>query len=151
MADQDKESSNDGSAHEQQSAEGPTLSVGTEAVTAVGAGVGRNKQTSGIWKLVVEFAPPKKGMNVKCVVKTKLPAAGRLPEREVVCGHLMKYQRAVNGKKGSGTNGLWNHIKKSHPGEHAAEMLLSSHSTEGKKRKSQLFGGERWARRDHRH
>ena len=66
-----------------------------------------------------------------------------LPAREVVCGHLMKYQRAEKGKKSGGTNGIWNHFKKDHPVEYAAEMALSSHSSEGKKRVAEIFAGER--------
>ena len=103
----------------------------------VGAGVGKNKQTSGAWKYVIEFEPPVKNRNAKCLVKRKLPA------REVVCGHLMKYQRAEKGKKGGGTNGIWRHFKKDHPVEYAAEMALSSHSSEGKKRAAEIFAGER--------
>ena len=65
----------------------------------VGAGVGKNKQTSGVWKYVMEFEPPVKNKNIKCFVKRNLSASGRLPAREVICGHLMKYQRTENGKK----------------------------------------------------
>ena len=80
-------------------------------------------RTSGVWKYVMEFEPPVKNKNITCFVKRKLPASGSLPAREVVCGHLMKYQRAENGKKSGGTNGIWNQFKKDHPVEYAAVLI----------------------------
>ena len=48
---------------------------------------------------VVEFTPPTAAdENVKCMTKRTLPAVGTLPEREVTCGHLMKYVRADPSK-----------------------------------------------------
>ena len=86
--------------------EGRSITVGnTVVVKVVGAGVGKNKQTSGVWKYVMEFEPPVKNKNVRCFVKSKLPASGRLPAREVLCGYLKKYQRAENGKKVVGRTG----------------------------------------------
>ena len=82
-------------------------------------------------------------LKFKCLVKRKLPASGRLPTREVVCGPLMKYQKAENGNKSGGLIGMWNHLKKDHPVEYAAKMALSSHSSEGKKRAAEIFAGER--------
>ena len=75
------------------------LQIGGLTVRLVGAGKGRHSQTSGIWKHVVEFTPPTAaGENVKCLVKRTLPAVDTLPEREVTCGHLMKYVRADSSK-----------------------------------------------------
>ena len=83
----------------QPSEEGRSITVGNTVVKVVGAGVGKTRQTSGVWKYVIEFEPPVQTQNVKCLVKRKLPASGGLPARDVVCGHLMKYQRAEKGKK----------------------------------------------------
>ena len=81
------------------SAQPDTLQIGGLAVQLVGAGKGSHRQTSGIWKHVVEFTQPTAaGEKVKCMVKRALPAVDTLPEREVTCGHLMKYVRADPSK-----------------------------------------------------
>ena len=46
----------------QPSEEGRFITLGNTVVKVVGAGVGKNKQTSGVWKYVME-----------CFVKRKLP------------------------------------------------------------------------------
>ena len=84
-----------------------TLQIGGLTVQLVGAGKGRHRQTSGIWKHVVEITPPTAaGENVKCMVERTLPAVDTLPEREVICGHLIKYVRAGPSKSifNGGTN-----------------------------------------------
>ena len=40
-------------------------------------------------------------------------------------------------------NGMWNHFKKDHPVKYAAEMALSSNSSEGKKKAAGIFADER--------
>jgi len=60
----------------QPSEEARSITVGNTVVKVVGAGVGKNKQTSGVWKYVIEFEPPVKNKNVKCLVKRKLPVSG---------------------------------------------------------------------------
>ena len=62
--------------------------------TAVGAGVGKRKQTSSIWRFMQLFVPPdSKGRNVKCIVKIKLPTSvgNVLPARTKTCGALFKH------------------------------------------------------------
>ena len=124
------------------SAQPDTLQIGGLTVQLVGAGKGRHRQTSGIWKHVVEFTPPTAaGENVTYTVKRTLPAVDTLPEREVTCGHLMKYVRANPSKSISsgGTKSLWNHFKTSHPHIRAEEMSQSAHSTIGRKKKAAFF------------
>ena len=60
----------------QPSEEGRSITVGNTVVKVVGAGVGKDKQTSGVWKYVMDFEPPVKNKNIKCFVKRKLPASG---------------------------------------------------------------------------
>jgi len=55
----------------QPSEEARSITVGNTVVKVVGAGVGKNKQTSGVW-----IEPPVKIKNVKCLVKRKLPVSG---------------------------------------------------------------------------
>ena len=88
------ESAGGGSASEPPAQPRPSFAISGTPVNNMGAGVGRNKQTSGIWKYCVEFEPAADKKNVKCTVKRKLPASGLLPDREVICGHMMKYVRA---------------------------------------------------------
>ena len=52
----------------QPSEEGRSITVGNTVVKVVGAGVGKDKQTSGVWKYVMEFEPPVKNKNIKCFV-----------------------------------------------------------------------------------
>ena len=88
-----------GSAAQPVSAQPDTLQIGGLTVQLVSAGKGRHRQTSGIWKYVVEFTPPTAaGENGKSMVKRTLPAVDTLPEREVTCGHLMKHVRADPSK-----------------------------------------------------
>ena len=42
----------------QPSKEGRSITVGNTVVKVVGVGVGKTKQTSGVWKYVIEFEPP---------------------------------------------------------------------------------------------
>ena len=69
------------------------------------------------------------------MVKRTLPAVDTLPEREVTCGHLMKYVRADPSKNISsgGAKTLWNHFKTSHPHIRAEEMSQSSNSQHHRK------------------
>ena len=54
------------------------LQIGGLTIQLVGAEKGRHRQTSGIWKHIVEFTPPTAaGENVKCMVKRMLPAMDR--------------------------------------------------------------------------
>ena len=72
-----------------------TTAAGTTAV-AVGAGVGKRKQTSSIWRFMQLFVPPdSKGRNVKCIVKIKLPTSvgDVLPARTKTCGALFKHTK----------------------------------------------------------
>ena len=92
MSDQSNDADKSAPPPAQPSEEGRSITVGNNVVKVVGSGVGKNEQTSGVWKYVMEFEPPVKNKNIKCFVKRKLPSSGRLPAREVVCGHLMKYQ-----------------------------------------------------------
>ncbi|CAM9258714.1 unnamed protein product, partial [Pylaiella littoralis] len=120
------------------------LIIGGVPVQVVGAGKGRSKQTSAIWKHVVEFTPATaSGKNIKCMVKHKLPAVNNVPAREVTCGFLMKYVRAdaSKGISSGGTNGMWKHFRDKHKHIREEEMPKSSHSTEGKKRKASLLAG----------
>ena len=55
----------------QPSEEGRSITVGNIVVKVVGVGVGKNKQTSGVWKYVMKFEPPVKN-KIKCFVKRKL-------------------------------------------------------------------------------
>ena len=88
------------------SAQPDTLQIGGLTVQLVGAGKGRHRQTSGIWKHVVEFTPPTAaGENVKCMVKMTLPAVDTLPERAETCSHLMKYARGLTPARASPAEG----------------------------------------------
>ena len=77
-----------------------------------GASVGNTKDTSGVWLYVVEVEADDAGKNVKCMVKTKLPASGLLQARETTCGHRMKYVRAdkATGIKSGGTSDFLSHL-----------------------------------------
>ena len=122
------------------------LVVEGQTVTLVTAGVGRGIQTSSIWKYLVEFEQPvgagNRKRNVKCMVKRTLPASGLMQERQVVCGHLMKYSRKDKNTSGTGTTGLWSHFEKHHKEIYDAEMKVSPSSTQGQKRKALLISGE---------
>lgn len=122
------------------------LVVEGQTVTLVTAGVGRGIQTSSIWKYLVEFEPPvgagNRKRNVKCMVKRTLPASGLMQERQVVCGHLMRYLRKDKNTSGTGTTGLWSHFEKHHKEIYDAEMKVSPSSTQGQKRKALLISGE---------
>ena len=88
------------------SAQPDTLQIGGLTVQVVGAGKGRHRQTSGIWKHVVEFTPPTAaGENGKCMVKMTLPAVDTLPERAETCGHFMKYARGLTPPRASPEEG----------------------------------------------
>ena len=122
------------------------LVVEGQTVTLVTAGVGRGIQTSSIWKYLVEFEPPvgagNRKRNVKCMVKRTLPASGLMQERQVVCGHPMRYLRKDKNTSGTGTTGLWSHFEKHHKEIYDAEMKVSPSSTQGQKRKALLISGE---------
>ena len=122
------------------------LVVEGQTVTLVAAGVGRGIQTSSFWKYLVEFEPPvgagNRKRNVKCMVKRTLPASGLMQERQVVCGHLMRYLRKDKNTSGTGTTGLWSHFEKHHKEIYDAEMKVSPSSTQGQKRKALLISGE---------
>ena len=101
-------------------AQPPDTSFKVNGVTVrpVGAGKKKKKQTSSIWKHVVEFTPATRDdKNVKCMVKIPLSAVDKVPAREMTCGFLMKYVRADPGKgiAAGGTKGMWNHFGQCHP------------------------------------
>lgn len=82
------------------------------------------------------------GKNEKCMVRRTLPAVDNVPERTVVCGHLMKYVRAAPARniKSGGTKGLWDQFKSCHPKEYKVEMNMGSHSIAGKTRGDENVG-----------
>ena len=78
--------------------------------------VGRSKLTAWVWQYVSRFAPTINDENVLCLVKAADGTA---------CKHLMKWSPGdSNNKKGTGTTGLANHIKKKHPTQYKEAMEL---------------------------
>lgn len=77
---------------------------------------GRRKLTAWVWRYVSRFAPTINDKNVLCLVKAADGTA---------CKHLMKWSPGdSNNKKGTGTTGLANHIKKKHPTQYKEAMEL---------------------------
>ena len=123
-----------------------TTAAGTTAV-AVGAGVGKRKQASSIWRFMQLFVPPNsKGRNVKCIVKIKLPTSvgDVLPARTKTCGALFKHTKGdrVAGVSGSGTSGLKHHLQKHHPEEYAVMEDADRASKKVKVEKSVILASE---------
>ena len=76
---------------------------------------GRRKLTAWVWRYVSRFAPTINDKNVLCLVKAADGTA---------CKHLMKWSPGDSNKKGTGTTGLANHIKKKHPTQYKEAMEL---------------------------
>ena len=74
---------------------------------------GRRKLTAWVWRYVSRFAPTINDKNVLCQVKATDGTA---------CKHLMKWSPRDSNKKGTGTTGLANHIKKRHPTQYKETM-----------------------------
>ena len=60
MSDQSNDANKSAPPPAQPSEEGRSIAVGNTVGKVIGAGVGINKKTSGVWKYVMEFEPPVK-------------------------------------------------------------------------------------------
>ena len=76
---------------------------------------GRRKWTAWVWRNASRFAPTINDNNVLCLIKAADGTA---------CKHLMKWSPGDSNKKGTGTTGLANHIKKKHPTQYKEAMEL---------------------------
>ena len=95
---------------EQQQQQQPAPS-GTSDVA--GAGAGKHAKTSPVWLYYREVpVVTEGGKNVKCTVSRTIPATGKAPERTVECDLALTCRRQTDSRKGSGTSGMLDHLKR---------------------------------------
>lgn len=80
---------------------------------------------------------------MRCLAPIRYPAVGTKPAQEEVCGYLMTIRRGNISQEtsGSGTSGLFRHLKETLEKEFTAIDALSSHSTTGKRKRADIVSG----------
>ena len=118
---------------QQQPAPSGTLDV-------AGAGAGKHAKTSPVWLYYREVpVVTKGGKNVRCTVSRTIPATGKAPERTVECGLALTYRRQTDSRKGSGTSGMLDHLKRKHMKAWQDVQNRSSSSATTKKKLGEIY------------
>ena len=105
-----------------------------------GAGAGKHSKTSPVW-LYYRDVPvvTEGGKNVRCTVSRTIPATGKAPERTVECGLALTYRRQTDSRKGSGTSGMLDHLKRKHMKAWLDVQNRSSSSATTKKKLGEIY------------
>ena len=68
-----------------------------------------------------------------------IPATGKPPERTVECGLALTYRRQTDSRKGSGTSGMLDHLKRKHMKAWQDVQNRSSSSATTKKKPGEIY------------
>ena len=105
-----------------------------------GAGAGKHAKTSPVWLYYREVpVVTEGGKNVRCTVSRTIPATGKAPERTVECGLALTYRRQTDSRKGSGTSGMLDHLKRKHMKAWQNVQNRSSSSATTKKKLGEIY------------
>ena len=105
-----------------------------------GAGAGKHAKTSPVWLYYREVpVVTEGGKNVRCTVSRTIPATGKVPERTVECGLALTYRRQTDSRKGSGTSGMLDHLKRKHMKAWQDVQNRSSSSATTKKKLGEIY------------
>ena len=105
-----------------------------------GAGAGKHAKTSPVWLYYREVpVVTEGGKNVRCTVSQTIPATGKAPERTVECGLALTYRRQTGSRKGSGTSGMLDHLKRKHMKAWQDVQNRSSSSATTKKKLGEIY------------
>ena len=105
-----------------------------------GAGAGKHAKTSPVWLYYREVpVVTEGGKNVRCTVSRTIPATGKAPERTVECGLALTYRRQTDSRKGSGTSGMLDHLKRKHMKAWQDVQNRSSSSATTKKKLGEIY------------
>ncbi|CAN0477969.1 unnamed protein product, partial [Ascophyllum nodosum] len=105
-----------------------------------GAGAGKHSKTSPVWLYYREVpVVTEGGKNVRCTVSRTIPATGKAPERTVECGLALTYRRQTDSRKGSGTSGMLDHLKRKHMKAWQDVQNRSSWSATTKKKLGEIY------------
>ena len=122
---------------EQQEQQQPAPS-GTSDVADAGAG--KHAKTSPVWLYYREVpVVTEGGKNVRCTVSRTIPATGKTPARTVECGLALTYRRQTDSRKGSGTSGMLDHLKRKHMKAWQDVQNRSSSSATTKKKLGEIY------------
>ena len=105
-----------------------------------GAGAGKHAKTSPVLLYYREVpVVTEGGKNVMCTVSRTIPATGKAPERTVECGLALTYRRQTDSRKGSGTSGILDHLKRKHMKAWQDVQNRSSSSATTKKKLGEIY------------
>ena len=105
-----------------------------------GPGAGKHAKTSPVWLYYREVpVVTEGGKNVRCTVSRTIPATGKAPERTVECGLALTYRRQTDSRKGSGTSGMLDHLKRKHMKAWQYVQNRSSSSATTKKKLGEIY------------
>ena len=105
-----------------------------------GAGAGKHAKTSPVWLYYREVpVVTEGGINVRCTVSRTIPATGKAPERTAECGLALTYRRQTDSRKGSGTSGMLDHLKRKHMKAWQGVQNRSSSSATTKKKLGEIY------------
>ena len=105
-----------------------------------GAGAGKHSKTSPVWLYYREVpVVTEGGKHVRCTVSRTIPATGKAPERTVECGLALTYRRQTDSRKGSGTSGMLDHLKRKHMKAWLDVQNRSSSSATTKKKLGEIY------------
>ena len=111
---------------------------GTSGVA--GAGAGKHSKTSPVWLYYREVpVVTEGGKTVRCTVSRTIPVTGKAPERTVECGLALTYRRQTDSRKGSGTSGILDHLKRKHMKAWLDVQNQSSSSATTKKKLGEIY------------
>ena len=101
---------------------------------------GKHAKTSPVWLYYREVpVVTEGGKNVRCTVSRTIPATGKAPERTVECGLALTYRRQIDSRKGSGTSGMLDHLKRKHMKAWQDVQNRSSSSATTKKKLGEIY------------
>ena len=105
-----------------------------------GAGAGKHAKTSPVWLYSREVpVVTEGGKNVRCTVSRTIHATGKAPERTIECGLALTYRRQTDSRKGSGTSGMLDHLKRKHMKAWQDVQNRSSSSATTKKKLGEIY------------
>ena len=70
-----------------------------------------------------------------------IPVTGKAPERTVECGLALTYRRRTDSRKGAGTSGMLDHLKRKHMKAWQDVQNQSSSSATTKKKLGEIYHG----------